>query len=116
MDSLGVPIMQSQSTGSDESTFLYHTSCPECGSSDGNSVYSDGHTYCFVCNHFDSGQPCDDSGKQKKTAMLKGKGWQFQRDNELPLVLKEGVNIFIPKGQIHRVIKGSTDLKLKIEK
>jgi len=32
------------------------------------------------------------------------------------LVLSEGVRIFIPKGQIHRVIKGSTDLKLKIEK
>jgi hypothetical protein len=24
--------------------------------------------------------------------------------------------IFIPKGQIHRIIKGQTDLKLKIEK
>ena len=68
---LGVPIMQSQLTGSDESTFLYHTSCPECGSSDGNSVYSDGHTYCFVCNHYSNGGH-DDSGKQKTTAMLKG--------------------------------------------
>ena len=64
--------MQSQLTGSDESTFLYHTSCPSCGSSDGNSVYDDGHTYCFVCNHFSSGEPCDDSGRQVKTAMLKG--------------------------------------------
>ena len=72
MDSLGVYIMQSQLTGSDESTFLYHTSCDNCGSSDGNSVYDDGHTYCFVCNHFSSGEPCDDSGRQVKTAMLKG--------------------------------------------
>ena len=68
---LGVLIMQSQLTGSDESTFLYHSSCPSCGSSDGNSVYSDGHTYCFVCNAYSSGGD-DDSGKQKKTAMLKG--------------------------------------------
>ena len=52
----------------------------------------------------------------RTVTVLEGKGWQFQRDNELPLVLKEGVNIFIPKGQIHRVIKGSTDLKLKIKK
>ena len=64
--------MQSQLTGSDESTFLYHTSCDHCGSSDGNSVYDDGHTYCFVCNHFSSGEPSDDSGRQTKTAMLKG--------------------------------------------
>ena len=62
---LGVLIMQSQLTGSDESTFLYHSSCPSCGSSDGNSVYSDGHTYCFVCNAYSSGGD-DDSGKQKR--------------------------------------------------
>ena len=54
--------------------------------------------------------------EDRTVTVLEGKGWQFQQDNELPLELKEGVNIFIPKGQIHRVIKGSTDLKLKIEK
>lgn len=32
------------------SNFLYHTNCPQCGSSDANSVYDDGHTYCFKCN------------------------------------------------------------------
>ena len=46
--------------------------------------------------------------------ILEGTGWQFQRDNELPLVLKEGDRIFIPKHQVHRVIKGETDLKIKI--
>jgi len=64
--------MQSQLTGSDESTFLYHTSCDNCGSSDGNSVYDDGHTYCFVCNHFSSGELSDDSEQPKSKAMLKG--------------------------------------------
>lgn len=34
-----------------ESVFLYHAPCENCGSSDGNSVYSDGHEYCFVCEH-----------------------------------------------------------------
>lgn len=72
MDSLGVYIMQSQLTGSDESTFLYHTSCNNCGSSDGNSVYDDGHTYCFVCNHFTSGELSDDSEQPQTKAMLKG--------------------------------------------
>ena len=54
--------------------------------------------------------------EDRTVTVLEGKGWQFQRDNELPLELKEGVNIFIPKGKIHRVIKGQTDLKLKIKK
>lgn len=35
------------------SIFLYHTMCPHCGSSDGYSVYSDGHGFCFVCNTYD---------------------------------------------------------------
>jgi len=54
--------------------------------------------------------------EDRTVTVLEGKGWQFQRDNELPLAFEEGVRIFIPKHQIHRVIKGSTDLKLKIEK
>lgn len=31
------------------SNFLRHAACEKCGSSDGKSVYSDGHTFCFVC-------------------------------------------------------------------
>lgn len=34
----------------EEGTFLYHTNCPNCGSSDGNAVYSNGTSYCFACN------------------------------------------------------------------
>jgi len=33
-----------------ESEFVRHIPCDNCGSSDGNSLYSDGHTFCFVCN------------------------------------------------------------------
>jgi DNA primase len=29
--------------------FLRHEPCELCGSSDGNAIYSDGSTYCFVC-------------------------------------------------------------------
>ena len=39
-----------------ESTFLYHTNCEECGSSDANSCYDDGHTYCFSCNTHKQGE------------------------------------------------------------
>lgn len=35
-----------------ESEFLEHVQCGECGSSDGNGIYSDGHQYCFVCQTY----------------------------------------------------------------
>lgn len=38
-----------------QSNFLYHSPCEECGSSDANSVYDDGHTYCFSCNTLKKG-------------------------------------------------------------
>ena len=46
--------------------------------------------------------------------VLEGEGWKFQRDNSLPLDLKKGDRIFIPKEQIHRVLKGKTDLVIEI--
>lgn len=40
--------------------------------------------------------------------------WTFQIDNEFPQKLNK--EIFIPKGVYHRLIKGSGDLILKVEK
>ena len=45
-------MLPSLSNGSLESEFVRHEPCPNCGSSDGNSLYSDGHTFCFVCHHY----------------------------------------------------------------
>lgn len=39
-------------TEENESDFVMHLPCSNCGSSDGNSLYSDGHTFCFVCNTY----------------------------------------------------------------
>ena len=52
--------------------------------------------------------------EDRNIEVLEGKGWKFQRDDELPLDLKEGIRIFIPRHQVHRVIKGETDLKIQI--
>ena len=46
--------------------------------------------------------------------ILEGKGWAFQNDNELPLDISVGDRIFIPINKIHRLLKGTTDLKIKI--
>lgn len=40
--------------------------------------------------------------------------WQFQFDNELPISMNQP--IFIPKETIHRVIKGTGDLQIKVTK
>jgi hypothetical protein len=48
--------------------------------------------------------------------VLEGIGWQLQYDNGLPFNLNLNDKIFISSMQYHRVIKGSTNLKLKIER
>jgi quercetin dioxygenase-like cupin family protein len=53
--------------------------------------------------------------KDRYVTILEGEKWQFQLDNELPLELQKGDVIFIPKHNYHRVIKGKTDLLIKIE-
>ena len=40
--------------------------------------------------------------------------WTFQIDNELPQEINK--KIFVPRGVYHRLIKGTGDLVLKIEK
>ncbi len=40
--------------------------------------------------------------------------WKIQIDNELPIDIIG--KIFIPKGVYHRLIKGSGDLKIRLEK
>ena len=40
-----------------ESEVLHpHEPCPDCGSSDGMSIYDDGHTFCFVCKKWRAGE------------------------------------------------------------
>lgn len=52
--------------------------------------------------------------KDRYVTILEGKDWQFQRDNELPFILKEGDTIFIAKETYHRVLKGSSNLLINI--
>ena len=46
--------------------------------------------------------------------ILEGEGWAIQKDDELPLAISKGDSIFIPVNKVHRVLKGTTDLKVKI--
>ena len=53
MTSFGHHSKTSPLNGSSE--FIRHEACNNCGSSDGNSIYSDGHGYCFVCHFYTPG-------------------------------------------------------------
>jgi len=42
--------------------------------------------------------------------------WKFQYDNQLPIDLKVDTSYVIPKGEYHRLVKGTGDLEVKILK
>jgi len=55
-------------------------------------------------------------GEDRDIILVSGEGWEFQRDNALPLILKKGECHSIRKGEWHRLIKGSGEAVLKIKK
>lgn len=63
------------------STLVSHTACPNCGSSDANAIYSDGHTYCYSCDTAVQPEPDGEGSKvapissaqkAKQEALLQG--------------------------------------------
>lgn len=53
--------------------------------------------------------------KTRQITILEGTGWSYQQEDSLPKQLNPGDQIVIPALEWHRVIKGNTNLKLKIE-
>ena len=54
--------------------------------------------------------------EDREVRVVKGSGWQFQREDHLPILLREGDVIQIKKEEWHRIIKGRTDLIVEITK
>lgn len=54
--------------------------------------------------------------EDRTVEVLTGNGWKFQFDEDLPFEMITGDKIDIPKGFLHRVIKGKNNLKIKIYK
>lgn len=50
----------------------------------------------------------------RQITVVEGSGWQFQLDNQLPRALKVGDQFEIPACVYHRLIKGDSNLKLRI--
>ena len=54
--------------------------------------------------------------ENREVRVVKGIGWQFQREDCLPILLQAGDVIQIKKEEWHRIIKGRTDLIVEIRK
>jgi len=59
-----------QLSGSSE--FDRHESCPTCGSSDGLAVYTDEHTFCFVCHTWSPGTDTVQTPRTRVNITYKG--------------------------------------------
>lgn len=48
--------------------------------------------------------------------VLQGTEWKLQKDDKLPFELVTGNEYFIPKGEYHRIIKGTGNLVIRFRK
>ena len=62
-----------------ESEFLRHEPCPTCGSSDANSVYTDGHSYCFSCQTYIPGEGDLHTHQMQTNVNFKGSAQRLQK-------------------------------------
>ena len=78
------------------------------------------HTTDTLVRHFDKDAPdhlykwhADDEDRYVQS--LNENDWSFQFDNELPQSMEPDKIIYIPKGLIHRLIKGTSELSISIK-
>ncbi len=58
--------------------------------------------------HFDN--------EDREITFLHNSDWKFQMDDQLPIDISEGLVVYIPEGEYHRIIKGTDNLKVKVKK
>ena len=63
------------------SEFVAHEPCDICGSSDANSVYSDGHKFCFVCHAYTPAEGDNHIHQMSKNVHLNGSAERLQKRN-----------------------------------
>ena len=64
-----------------ENEFVRHIACDNCGSSDANSLYSDGHTYCFVCHNVTDGDKPNHNNRMQGAVYLTGSAERLKKRN-----------------------------------
>ena len=68
----------------------------------------------FNNTHVSSDQMWHRDRENRTIIVVESGGWSFQKDNQLPVLLKEGDRIKIQKEEWHRVIKGDGKLVVKV--
>ena len=102
-----------------ESEFVRHMPCEECGSSDGNSLYSDGHTYCFVCHNRTGDNDVIHNRNVSKTVHLTGSAERLhkrnisEKTNQFYQIYRDGNTLRFPYHDESGVLKG---VKIKLSK
>jgi len=66
------------------------------------------------CDSIDTDYVWHRDRRDRKVVPIKCDGWHIQFDNEMPIEMEEGKEIFIEKDTYHRVIKGKGNLELQI--
>jgi len=64
-----------------ESEFIRHEPCSNCGSSDANGIYTDGHTYCFSCQTYTEGNDTQHTHHMQSNVTFKGSAQRLQKRN-----------------------------------
>lgn len=74
----------------EESEFISHVPCENCGSSDANSLYTDGHQFCFAC---DTWKPGDGEGgeRQSRPKAAEGTLSMLQHEGQFQALKARGI-------------------------
>ena len=96
-----------------ENEFVRHIPCDNCGSSDGNSLYSDGHTFCFVChNRTASDNEVVHNRHMTTNVQLKGEAQRLnkrkisEKTNSFFRIFRDGNTLRFPYFTSDGVLKG----------
>ena len=95
-----------------ESEFVRHMPCENCGSSDAKSLYSDGHTFCFVCHNRTKGDNEIVHNQMSQNVTLKGQAERLNKRNlsektcQFFRIFREGNTLRFPYFTSDGVLKG----------
>ncbi len=95
-----------------ESEFVRHMPCENCGSSDANSLYSDGHTYCFVCHNRTGDTDIIHNRNVTNNVKLKGTAERLnkrnisEKTNSFYRIFRDGATLRFPYYTSDGVLKG----------
>lgn len=82
----------------------------------GKPYIDDGDIRTFDINKSQDEYVWHKDKEDRHIEVIEGSGWRFQPQNCLPFLLQRGIKFHIKKNEYHRLIKGETDLKIRITK